>query len=145
MDIKTFLEIVGPTGTFVAAAFAAYTYYRSANLEQAKWQASLYEKFYEKPDLKKVREILDSDDEISLEITKLIHDETPEFSDYLNFFEFVAFLSLKSKQLKIDEVDDLFGYYLDCFNRRSDIRSYVSEKSYELVGKLLDEIKIRRK
>lgn len=70
MDIKTFLEIVGPTGTFVAAAFAAYTYYRSSTLERAKWQASLYEKFYEKSDLKKVREILDSDDEISLEINK---------------------------------------------------------------------------
>jgi hypothetical protein len=144
MDIKTISEIIGSIGTFLAVSSAAWIYYRNSRLERAKWQAHLYEKFYEKPDLKRVREILDSDDEISLEITKLIRDESPEFTDYLNFFEFVAFLK-KSKQLKIDEVDDLFGYYLDCLNRRSDIQVYVSKRGYELLSELLAELKKEHK
>jgi len=36
----------------------------------------------------------------------LIRDESAKFTDYLNFFEFVAFLR-KKKQLKFDEVNAL--------------------------------------
>ena len=144
MEIKTLAEIFGSLGTAVAAICAAFIYRANSRLERAKWQANLYEKFYERPDLKRVREILDSDDEISLEITKLIRDESPEFTDYLNFFEFVAFLK-KSKQLKLDEVNDLFGYYLDCLNRRTDIQIYVSKRGYELLSELLAELKKEHK
>ena len=81
---------------------------------------SLYEKFYEKSDLKEIRNTLDCDDDVTLEITRLIREQSAKFTDYLNFFEFVAFLS-KSGQLNYGEIDDLFGYYLDCLARRPGI------------------------
>jgi len=106
--LKDISLIVGYIGTFVAIAWAVYVYRRNSALERTKWQAQLYEKFFERSDLKEIRELMDSDDEISLEITRLIRDEPSEFTDYLNFFEFVAFLE-KSKQLKINEINDFFG------------------------------------
>lgn len=78
-------NVIVAIGTLVAGFVALRTYAKTAKLERAKWLASLYEKFYEKGDLKSIREILDCDDDISLDITKLVRDEPPEFTDYLNF------------------------------------------------------------
>jgi hypothetical protein len=50
----------------------------------------LYENFYERNDLKEVREVLDCDTGDSPEINKLVDEESQRFTDYLNFFEFVA-------------------------------------------------------
>ncbi len=135
-DIKDIFTIVGTIATFFAVLWAAYVYTKNSRLERAKWLASLYEKFYEKAHLKDIREKLDCDDEISLEITKLIREEPADFTDYLNFFEFVAFLE-KSKQLKFEEIDHLFSYYLRCLYKRKDIRDYVEKKDYEWLSRLL--------
>ncbi len=143
-DWKDIFTIIGTFATVIAAGFAAFVYWRNSRLERAKWLASLYEKFYEKENLKPVRDKLDCEDEISLDITKLIREESPEFTDYLNFFEFVAFL-MKSKQLKYEEVEQLFGYYLNCLNSRKDVRGYIENKGYELLNALLKEFAERRK
>jgi hypothetical protein len=50
----------------------------------------LYENFYERNDLKEVREVLDCDTGDSPEINKLVDEESQRFTDYLNFFEFVG-------------------------------------------------------
>jgi hypothetical protein len=96
----------------------------------ARWLASLYEKLYEKDHLKGVRQILDSADREASEINKLVTDEPSEFTDYLNFFEFVAVLE-KSGQLKSNEIEDLFHYYLDCLEKSPKIREYLAAKGYE--------------
>ena len=93
---------------------------------------------------KEVREILDCDDEISLEITNLIREESSDFTDYLNFFEFVGFLH-HSRQLNFDEIEKLFGYYLNCLDRRKDIRDYLERKDYGLLNSLLKEFAEKRK
>lgn len=143
-SLKDLATLFGALATPAAILWAVFVYRKNSDLERAKWQASLYEKFYEKDNLKEIREILDCDDEISLEITNLIREESPKFTDYLNFFEFVAFLK-KSKQLKMDEVDYLFGYYLDCLSRREDVREYILKRGYELLGQLLQEFSEKRK
>lgn len=143
-DVRDIVSILGPIATFVAVGVAAFVYWKNSRLERAKWLATLYEKFYEKDGLKEIREILDCDDDVSLEITNLIRQEPSKFTDYLNFFEFVAFLK-KSKQLKIDEIDDLFGYYLDCLSQREEMREYVSKRGYELLAQLLLEFSEKRK
>jgi len=143
-EIKDIAAIVGPIFTFFAVVWAAYVYNKNSRLERAKWLASLYEKFYEKDHLKAIRDKLDCDDDVSLEIPKLISEGSAKFSDYLNFFEFVAFLK-NSKQLKYQEVEQLFGYYLSCLNRRQDVRQYVSEKGYELLNELLKEFAEKKK
>lgn len=131
-DPKDIATIVGA----VAALFAIYVYYKNSRLERARWLGSLYEKFYEKDDLKQVREVLDCETGDSPEINKLVNDEPREFTDYLNFFEFVAVLG-KSRQLKQDEVEDLFRYYLDCLGKNGKVRDYIAAKGYEHLDKLL--------
>ena len=63
-------------------------------------------------------------------------DEPSEFTDYLNFFEFVAVLE-KSGQLKSNEIEDLFHYYLDCLEKSPKIREYLAAKGYEHLGEFL--------
>jgi hypothetical protein len=120
----------------VAALWAIYVYFTNSRLRRAEWLASLYEKFYERPDLKEVREILDCDGSDSPEVDRMVSEEPAKFSDYLNFFEFVAVLQ-KSRQLKEGEIEDLFGYYLDCLENGPKLRQYISVKEYENLDKLL--------
>ena len=58
-------------------------------MQRAKWLTSLYEKFYERPDLKGVREALDCEGGESPSVDKLVIEEPAEFTDYLNFFDSV--------------------------------------------------------
>lgn len=47
---------IGVLGTLLAACLALCVYHRNSDLERARWATSLYEKFYEKKDLKSVRD-----------------------------------------------------------------------------------------
>lgn len=105
------LDALKTIAAFLAlvTAFVAYRVYRfNSRLECAKWLNTLYEKFYEKDELKKVRDILDCDGGESSAVEEPVRSESKEFTDYLNFFEFVAVLG-KSKQLAKGGVEDLFG------------------------------------
>jgi len=87
---------------------------------------SLYEKFYERKDLKEIRDILDNepDDE---KVTGLILKCHADFTDYLNFFEFVAFLETE-KHLRRVEIIALFDYYLKCLNRHPRVINFIRDK-----------------
>jgi hypothetical protein len=71
-------------------------------------------------------------------VRELVAQEDSQFTDYLNFFEFIAFLKT-TKQLGDSEVEDLFGYYLNCLNRHADVRKYILnlENGYEGIAKLI--------
>jgi hypothetical protein len=135
MDFAVLKDVAAILGA-VAAFWAIYVYFTNSRLRRAEWLASLYEKFYERPDLKEVREILDCDGGDSLDINRMVSEEPAKFSDYLNFFEFVAVLQ-KSRQLKEGEIEDLFGYYLDCLENSPKLPQYISVKGYENLDKLL--------
>jgi len=128
---------ISAVGTALAAGFAAFVYRRNAVLARAKWASSLYEKFYEATTLKQMRERLDSSNDSDL-VNEIVIREESAFTDYLNFFEFIAFLKL-SKQLKDSEIEALFGYYLDCLNRHDRVKKYIlnSQNGYEGLAKLL--------
>jgi hypothetical protein len=119
MDWKDRVQIVymmaatiSAVGTALAAGFAAFVYRRNSALERARWASSLYEKLYEAIALKQMRDKLDCMND-SDSVNEIVIREEPGFTDYLNFFEFIAFLKT-SKQLKDSEIEVLFGYYLDC-------------------------------
>lgn len=144
MTWKETLEIVSmvagtlsAVGAVVAAGFAAYVYYRNSAFERAKWASSLYERFYEETNLKQLRDKLDCSKDSDL-VNGIVNNEESDFTDYLNFFEFIAFLK-SSKQLKDSEIEALFGYYLDCLNRHDRVKQYISnpENGYEGLIKLL--------
>jgi len=128
---------ISALGAVVAAVFAAFVYQRNSALERAKWASSLYDKFYEGTTLKLVRDKLDCPKDNDY-VNETVIREEPAFTDYLNFFEFIAFLN-SSKQLKNSEIEALFGYYLDCLNRHDRVRQYISnrENGYEGLDKLL--------
>ena len=137
------LDALKTIAAFLAlvTAFVAYRVYRfNSRLECAKWLNTLYEKFYEKDELKKVRDILDCDGGESPAVEELVRSESKEFTDYLNFFEFVAVLG-KSKQLAKGGVEDLFGFYLHCLAKSHVVRAYIAEKAkgYEQLDRLLRE------
>ena len=71
-------------------------------------------------------------------VNEIIMKEEPAFTDYLNFFEFIAFLKT-SKQLTDSEIESLFGYYLDCLNRHDRLKQYIAnaENGYEGLTNLL--------
>jgi hypothetical protein len=71
-------------------------------------------------------------------VNEIVIREDPAFTDYLNFFEFIAFLKA-SKQLKDSEIEAIFGYYLDCLKSHDRVRHYISnpENGYEGLADLL--------
>ena len=133
----TIAGTISSIGAVLAAGFAAFVYYRNSTFARAKWASSLYEKFYEETALKQLRDRLDCVRD-SDTVNEIVIREESAFTDYLNFFEFIAFLK-SSKQLKDSEIEALFGYYLDCLNRHDRVKQYVSnpENGYEGLAKLL--------
>jgi hypothetical protein len=135
--LKTIIEIVYHIVAIIAALGALWVYRRNSRLERTRWASSLYEKFYENERYKKIRDALDvpADND---SVNALVIEEGSEFTDYLNFFELVAYLK-KSKQLNDEDVEALFDYYLKCLNRHSRVRSYIDnpERGYENLSMLL--------
>jgi hypothetical protein len=90
---------------------AVRIYYRKLALERATWLSSLYSKFYEAPDLKRMRKALDDNPPDAPEVEELVRNEDPDLTDHLNFFEFMAYLEARG-QLSKRDVAALFDYYL---------------------------------
>ena len=88
-------------GTTILAAFAFLQYRRSKQVERSKWMLQLYEKFYEEPRFKRMRDILDCDEDGEAAIERVVDRD----------------------------IDALFGYYLDCLNARTLVRTYVHDAS----------------
>jgi hypothetical protein len=106
--------------------------------------SNLYSKFYEQPELKRVRDLLDREEPTSTEIHRLVQEEDPSFTDYLNFFEFMGYLN-KSGQLSRTDVDALFDYYLRSLLSHEIVRKYIwdDSKGYGYLRALLSTIQLR--
>lgn len=133
-------KVITMVGGLVAAFWAIYVYRRNSRVRHAEWLLSLYEKFYEKSELRKIREILDCANGDSHQVAELVRSGRRDYTDYLNFFEFVAVLH-KSNQLTGEEIEDLFCYYLNCLEKWRDVRDYIADKTngYEQLDRLLRE------
>src|ERR1700739_877717 len=126
--------LMATAGAFVAVL----TYYRNSTIERARWLSSLYSKFYEAPDLKRIRKSLDESLPNAPAISDLVRNEDPDFTDYLNFFEFMAYLEVRH-QLGRRDVEALFDYYLRVLSKHKEVREYVLEdrNGYGYLKKLL--------
>jgi hypothetical protein len=122
------------------AAFAIYNYWRSGKLERARWAAQLHAKFYESGKYDDVRETLDCETD-SADFEDLFSTQEPSLTTYLNFFELVVFLQ-ESKQLRRDEIDALFEYYLRCLSRHRRVREYVDNRAnnYQYLSRFLGSV-----
>jgi len=137
--LRPVVEIIGMTLTLAGGLWAVWTYRQSLMLQRAKWVKELYDKFYEHSDLKGVRNLLDSDDDGR--IRSMVAAEGPEFTDYLNFFEFLGYL-WESNQIKDEEIRGLFDYYLRNLKRNEAVAAYIADpiKGFEKLQKLLEMV-----
>jgi hypothetical protein len=136
----------------IVAGFLAIRDYRTRVLaEKSKWFLQLYEKLFEGGQFKDVRRKLDygDTDEIkmlihrdaqSLEFTEAQQAKFDSFTDYLNFFEFIARLK-EIGQLTSDDIDATFNYYLLLLTkpRNPEIRQYLKKEGFENLDRLLLE------
>ena len=135
--IKTIIQVLSSIAGITAAFWALFVYRSNSRRERARWAESLYARFYEKSELKALRDQLDcAPGEPS--IAKLVAEESPALTDYLNFFEFVAYLQ-SSKQLSYTDVQAMFGYYLGCLRRHKEVVEYIynKDKGLEYLRKIL--------
>ncbi|HUY81395.1 MAG TPA: hypothetical protein VMU92_06695 [Acidobacteriaceae bacterium] len=122
----------------IAAIVALWTYRSNSRRERAKWAVQLYDKFYETDHYKPIREKLDCGPDTAADVVQLATQESPEFTDYLNFFEMVSYLA-KSKQLSKNDVLSLFQYYLQCLKKHDAVMTYLNNKEngFEQLRKFL--------
>ncbi|HEX8457458.1 MAG TPA: hypothetical protein VF656_09190 [Pyrinomonadaceae bacterium] len=134
---KTIAEIVYYAVASLAVIGAAYTYWQNRRLEQSRWASTFYEKFYEHERYKVIRDKLDCPTDLT-EVNYLVDTESPQFTDYLNFFEHVVIFA-NSGQLKSEDVENSFRYYLDCLKKLDKVREYIEDESkgYENLRKYL--------
>lgn len=137
--IRPILEVVAIAAALIAAFWGLYTYRRSVRLEKAKWMKELYEKFYERSELKSVRDNLDGDDKEK--ISEMVEEECTQFTDYLNFFEFLGYLS-ESKQIGRNDIVGMFDYYLKNLRKHPKVLNYINNpaKGFEKLRALLEEV-----
>ncbi len=133
------MELVTLVAGLIAAWIAVVTYRQNVKLERGKWLKELYEKFYERDDLKRVRDLLDGNDQQAKE--KLLKEESPDFTDYLNFFEFVAYL-WKTRQITLKEALGIFDYYLRSLKQNNGVAEYIENPAngFEQLRELLKVI-----
>jgi hypothetical protein len=134
---KAIIQLVAPISGIVAVFWALWVYRSNSQRERARWAENLYARFYERAELKAVRETLDCEAGNAL-VADLVTEEPPALTDYLNFFEFVAYLQ-SSKQLSKEDVQALFSYYLGCLRRHKEVVAYIKnqEKGFEYLRKIL--------
>ena len=131
-------KIVGGAGVLVAAL----AYRRQIKIKRSEWIKSLFEKFFENPNYKEARSWLDYN-----ELNKKLNtsDQTEKrkneelFTDFLNFFEFIGVLYSK-KELTLDEVNEIFDYYLKKIKGYTICKDWIAKYGFEKLKNLLSKI-----
>lgn len=126
----------------IGVVVALLTYRRDAKLRRSEWLYRLYQQFYENDRFNPIRALVDYEPE--QEIKQLTADISNNegtdlheaFVDYLNFFEFIA-IQLKNRNLRQDEVLDMFDYYIRRLGDHDFILAYIKKFGYENLDALL--------
>lgn len=131
------VQILSYIAGATAAVSAVFVYRSNSRRERARWVESMYSRFFEKTELKQVRDILDCESE-NEKVNVLVTEEGSAWTDYLNFFELVAYLQ-ESKQVAAKDVKALFEYYLGCLKRHRATMEYIRDerKGFKYLRRLL--------
>ena len=125
--------ILAPWAAIVIAlvsAFAALlTYRRNSQTKRAEFLLELHKSFFVDETYKPLRTLMDDSDSLAQQkLQSEIAKESPEFTDFLNFFELIAYFR-SSKTLRHRDVQALLGYYLDLMKNDLAISAYIGKKS----------------
>ena len=120
-------------------------------LDKAKWLSQLFEKFYQERHYKDIRrridfgniqeilELLAKDDRLDANFSEKEQQLFDEFTDYLNLFEFVAYLK-ELKQLESEDIKAIFAYYMERLievDSGGEIRRYLDGNGYGNLSRML--------
>lgn len=144
-------------GAIYATLHGTEEYRARTDSERLRWLSQLAVEFYENRVFLLIRQKIDYDEMDDI-FTLIQRDRSPgaqfgqsekelfdKFTDYLNFFEFIAYLLYEKQMLKRD-VAALFDYYLRRLieiRRAADLLAYLQENNFENLHRLLVEYKQR--
>jgi hypothetical protein len=147
----------------VTLAFAAFltgmqaiAEYKNRNKsEQARWVMQLFAQFFQDHRYQFIRQKIDFDDmeDIFPLMARDLKRDTifaqeerdllDRFTDYLNFFEMMAYLAQR-KQIAADDIKQMFDYYLrrlTDIHRAKDLSDYLEKAGFENLCALLVKYK----
>jgi len=130
-DSETLKNIIAALAVVVGALsayFALKTFHHNTRTKAAEFLSNLHKSFFVDETYKKVRSVLDDDSEgAEITLSNFIKEEPPEFTDFLNFFELVAYMG-SEKTLSKKDVEALLGYYLQTLSDKPLLRKYIQDK-----------------
>jgi hypothetical protein len=137
--VKDNLSLVLATG---GAFVALLTYWKNANTRRAEFLWNLHKFFFVDETYKTVRRVFDdTSEQAATKRHEFVNAEPEEFTDFLNFFELVAYLN-ERKNLSRRDVKALLGYYLTLLERYPYIREYIRDpkNGFEQLDSLLAKL-----
>ncbi|MEP6467663.1 MAG: hypothetical protein ABJB05_15240 [Parafilimonas sp.] len=141
---KDWVEVISKITVAIGVIIAALNYRNQTKTKRAEWLRTLFEKFYENENYKEIRRWIESG-EICTKINltdNALSEADEKFTDYLNFFEFIATLESEG-QLKEKDVLNLFDYYLRKLKTSDVCFNWIERKDYgfEKLSILLKKLK----
>lgn len=141
-EVKDWVDILSKSLVVVGIYVAILNYRTQTRTKRGEWLRSLFEKFYENREFKDVRKWIESGEinkKINLDAT--VSDDEEKFTDYLNFFEFIAVIT-EQKQLRERDMLNLFDYYLQKLKLSPACMSWIENEAYgfENLKLLLDKL-----
>ena len=133
------IKLAAGAGALVAVIVAVVNYRAQTRLKQAEWLKSLFEKLFENSNYKEVRMWLEYGQlhgRLTVEDQQLREINEEKFTDFLNFFEFIAVLHARD-HLTEDQVYDVFDYYLKKIRSDEDCQLWINQNSFEKLKALL--------
>ncbi len=137
------LKWLGTLLTLGALVTGMFTYVRNSKTKTAEFLMTLHKAFFAESTYQQMKMLLDCDgvaEEGKLEA--MVQTEPPEFTDFLNFFELVAYLDSVGTLARRDS-EALLGYYFNLLREKKAVWNYIqsSAKGFENLRKLLAERK----
>lgn len=132
------IKILALIGVYIAVL----TYRSQRIIKKGEWLKSLFEKFYENPTYKEVRRWLDNK-EMERKVNSeddAVSEDDEKFTDFLNFFEFIANLE-NEHQITFKDVLNLFDYYLKEIKQSPVCMQWIKKYGFEKLDGLLIKIK----
>jgi hypothetical protein len=148
--IDLYYKAIGGLIVVVSAFIGLLTYWENKQLEKTKWLSQLHDKFFVDNKYSDMRILLDykipNQDYENLKTSFpdktnfSFHQLQEKLVEYLNFFEFIATLK-KRKQLKDDDINMMFGYYISHLDDHKWIVNSIKDGGFDNLPKLIADIK----
>jgi len=134
---------VGVTIGALSAAAAALAYVLNVRTKRAEFLIGLHKSFFADATgaYGQMKSLLDSGDASqNAALETVVREEKAEFTDFLNFFELIAYLA-EIKALERDDAEALLGYYFDLLRNKPSVWAYIAARrnGFERLRHLLHE------